>query len=103
MVKGTITTRMPTPVHNFFAAFVADTITRQLRIISDSSGPSSEFAAQVFNGGSARIYLKEADADEHGRCTKAPHRREPDANFSIETLNTQAWYSKSPIRKMEKI
>lgn len=73
--------RMPTPVHDFFAASVADEIKRQLRIISDGSGSSSEFAAQICNGGSARLYLLEADADEHDRYTKPPHRREPDAQF----------------------
>jgi hypothetical protein len=72
---------MPTPVHDFFTASVADVISKQLEVISHRGDSSAEFAAQIANGGCARIFLKEDNPDRDGQGTRVVHRREPDAQF----------------------
>jgi len=46
-----LSVRMPTPVHDFFAAFVADEISKQLEVISHGGDSSAEFAARIVKGG----------------------------------------------------
>jgi len=72
---------MPTPVHDFFTASVADEISKQLEAISHRGDSSAEFAARIANGGCARIFLKEDNPDRDGQGTRVVHRREPDAQF----------------------
>jgi hypothetical protein len=76
-----LSVRMPTPVHDFFTAFVADEISKQLEAISHHGDSSAEFAARIANGGCARIFLKEDNPDRDGQGTRVVHRREPDAQF----------------------
>ncbi|KAI9737250.1 MAG: hypothetical protein M1818_005783 [Claussenomyces sp. TS43310] len=73
-----LSVRMPTPVHDFFTAFVTEKISKQLDVIKQRGDSSTEFAARIANGGCARIFLKEnPDRDSQG----ARVRREPDAQF----------------------
>jgi hypothetical protein len=76
-----LSVRMPTPVHDFFTASVADEISKQLEAISHRGDSSAEFAARIANGGCARIFLKEDNPDRDGQGTRVVHRREPDAQF----------------------
>ncbi|KAH9203589.1 hypothetical protein DL95DRAFT_418924 [Leptodontidium sp. 2 PMI_412] len=73
-----LSVRMPTPVHDFFTASVADEISKQLEGISHRGDSSAEYAARIANGGCARIFLKEDNPDGG---TRVVHRREPDAQF----------------------
>jgi len=72
---------MPTLVHDFFTASVAEEISKQLEVISHRGDSSAEFAAQVANGGCARIFLKEDNLDGDDQGIRVFHRREPDAQF----------------------
>ncbi|KAH6714702.1 hypothetical protein BKA61DRAFT_605689 [Leptodontidium sp. MPI-SDFR-AT-0119] len=73
-----LSVRMPTPVHDFFTASVADEISKQLEGISRRGDSSAEYAARIASGGCARIFLKEDNPDGG---TRVVHRREPDAQF----------------------
>jgi hypothetical protein len=79
-----LSVRMPTPVHDFFTASVANEISKQLEVISRRKDSAAEFAARIANGGRggcARIFLKEDNSDRDGQNTRGFHRREPDAQF----------------------
>ncbi|KAH6712479.1 hypothetical protein BKA61DRAFT_692488 [Leptodontidium sp. MPI-SDFR-AT-0119] len=73
-----LSVRMPTPVHDFFTASVADEISKQLEGISHRGDSSAEYSARIANGGCARIFLKKDNPDGG---TRVVHRREPDAQF----------------------
>lgn len=72
---------MPTPVHDFFASSVAVEICKQLQHIANVEDAAGEFAGQIENGGSSRIYLKEDDSEEEPKISKILLQRQPDAQF----------------------
>ena len=72
---------MPTPVHDFFTASVANEISKQLEVISHRGDSAAEFATRIANRGCARIFPKEDNSDRDGQNTRVFHRREPDAQF----------------------
>ena len=76
-----LSVRMPTPVHDFFTASVANEISKQLEVIRHRRGAAAEFASRVASGGSARIFLKEDNLDRDDQEPKVFHRREPDGQF----------------------
>ncbi|KAL4866876.1 hypothetical protein BDV12DRAFT_172191 [Aspergillus spectabilis] len=78
---GLLYVRMPTPVHDFFASSVAVEICKQLQCIANGEDAAGEFAGQIANGGSSRIYLKEGDSNEELAESKVFLQRQPDAQF----------------------
>jgi hypothetical protein len=68
---------MPSPVHDFFAASLADEFRDCLKGISEKGGDAGDFASKIANGGSSRVILAEGDPHDW----QGPIRRQPDAQF----------------------
>lgn len=79
---------MPTPTHDFFSACVGEEISKELKKINERKDAAGSFAAQIRNGGTSRIILKEIssseddnEAQDERQTNRRYHRREPDAQF----------------------
>lgn len=73
---------MPSPIHDFFVAFIAGEISKQLQTIIDEGGPASKFAALIANGGSSRILLRaDTSEDRQSAVSNIYLQRQPDAQF----------------------
>lgn len=68
---------MPCPLHDIFAASIADDILRQIRGYERHDGPIGDFARGVKHFATSRILLPE-DTDDGKRIFS---RREPDISF----------------------
>uniref|UniRef100_A0A0B7KR42 Uncharacterized protein n=1 Tax=Bionectria ochroleuca TaxID=29856 RepID=A0A0B7KR42_BIOOC len=78
--------RMPAPIHDFFATSVADEINAKLQAIVERGNETGEFAAQIRNGGSSRIILKEdttvgEESEASGISLQRHPERHPDGQF----------------------
>ncbi|CAG7921676.1 unnamed protein product [Penicillium olsonii] len=72
-----LTIRMPSPVHDTFCARIVNEISRQLRQLQGTEGPTANFANKLGHSGSSRILIPEDTHD--GKHTFS--KREPDASF----------------------
>ncbi|KAI1856350.1 uncharacterized protein JN550_013824 [Neoarthrinium moseri] len=73
--------RMPTPIHEFLSASVADEIYENIKRIAAQTGAAGEFAAQIRNGASSRILLKEDTEEEGTSNVGCAWQRHPDGQF----------------------
>jgi len=80
-VARLLTVRMPSPIHDFFANFVADEIHDRLKRIGERDDDAGKFASQIANGGSSRIELKEGLGGETDARDFIPMTRQPDGQF----------------------
>ncbi|KAH8655620.1 hypothetical protein BX600DRAFT_70857 [Xylariales sp. PMI_506] len=72
--------RMPAPVHDALATFVANEIHESVRAIRHLSNSAGDFATHIVNVGSSRIWLREEAAE--GDEPRPPRlQRQPDAQF----------------------
>ncbi|GKU13011.1 unnamed protein product [Fusarium langsethiae] len=74
--RSRLTIRMPSPTHDYFAAYFRDEICKELNEIASSrSDEAKPFAENVISALGSRVFLAETD-DENG-----PIKREPDIQF----------------------
>lgn len=70
---------MPAPVHDFFSTSVTNEIYKQLQAIAEQDDGDGEFAAQIVDGGSSRIFLD--TEEEQPRGSSVALQRHPDGQF----------------------
>ncbi|KAH7302819.1 hypothetical protein B0I35DRAFT_214882 [Stachybotrys elegans] len=75
--------RMPSPIHEFLSASIADEIYENIKRIAAQGDATGEFAAQIRKGASSRIRLnqdtEEGGASDSGRVLQ----RHPDGHSNI--------------------
>ncbi|KAK3364400.1 hypothetical protein B0T25DRAFT_62924 [Lasiosphaeria hispida] len=76
-----LTVRMPSPVHDFFTALLANEIRDQPKQIAERGDKAGEFAAKIEDESSSCILLQENILDESLGATGPVVRREPDGRF----------------------
>lgn len=76
---GHLTVRMPSAIHVFAVNALSKRISDWLSATAEGGDQAAEFAAEIANGGSARISLDDVSDDESQ--PSKPVRREPDAQF----------------------
>ncbi len=81
-VSMLLSVSIPSPILGYFIDYVVREIMNQLMVISHGGDSSAEFAAQIDDGRSSRILMKEDNLATDAQGAGNFHRREPDGQFS---------------------
>ncbi|EMT69273.1 hypothetical protein FOC4_g10000585 [Fusarium odoratissimum] len=82
--SGRIILRMPSPIHDKFAASLVSFIEQEILRIGRENSKVRGFTSQLHTEGSSRIFLPYEEKRENGDTIPKELRRQPDGQFRLE-------------------
>jgi hypothetical protein len=79
--SGDFLVRMPSPIHEFLSASIADEIYENIKRIAAQHGATGEFASQIRKGASSRIRFIQDTEEERAGNPSLVLQRHPDGQF----------------------